>query len=203
MPDLLSFGGVTSWLLLVMGAVAAAVFFERLIHYHRERINTVDFINGVRTVLKRGNIVEALSICEATPGPVARLVKAAILVRDRSRDSVRETVKGVSWAELVRLEEKLGVLVVVAQTAPIVGFLGTILGMMNVFHALQTTAVPPTQEHLAEGIWKALVCSALGLAVAAAVVAGYNFLITRLRRIELDMQRASSEITSLLADSGD
>ena len=75
LPALLRDGGMVLWVILVTSAVAVVVFIERFLHFHRAQINSMEFLNGVRTVLKRDNIVEALSICDATPGPVARLVK--------------------------------------------------------------------------------------------------------------------------------
>src|SRR5207237_10026494 len=89
MPTLLSHGGPMIWLILGASAVALAVFIERVLHFHRAQINSMEFLNGVRNVLKRENIVEALSICDSTPGPVARLVKVAILLRKRCRAGVR------------------------------------------------------------------------------------------------------------------
>src|SRR5438132_14041972 len=83
LPILLERGGLMTWLLLVMSAVVLVVFVERLLHYHRAQINSTEFLHGVRNVLKRDNVVEALSICDATPGPVARLVNSACLNRDR------------------------------------------------------------------------------------------------------------------------
>jgi len=80
MPTLLANGGPVMWLILIAAATAAVVFVERSLYCHRAQINSAEFLNGVRTVLKRGNVVEAISICDATPGPVARLVKAAILL---------------------------------------------------------------------------------------------------------------------------
>ena len=75
LPVLLSYGGPVLWLLLLISAVAVSVFIERFLHCHRAQINSTEFLNGVRNVLKRNNVVEALSICDATPGPVARLVR--------------------------------------------------------------------------------------------------------------------------------
>ena len=72
LPVLLSYGGSVLWVLLIVSAVAISVFIERFLHYHQAQINSTEFLNGVRTVLKRNNVVEALSICDATPGPVAR-----------------------------------------------------------------------------------------------------------------------------------
>jgi len=65
------------WLLVLASAAAVAVFLERVLHFHRAQINSAEFLNGVRTVLKRENVVEAVSICDATPGPVSHLVKTA------------------------------------------------------------------------------------------------------------------------------
>ena len=89
MPTLLTNGGPVIWLILFAAATALAVFVESVLYCHRSQINSAEFLNGVRTVLKRDNVVEAISICDATPGPVARLVKTAILNRDHGRDRVR------------------------------------------------------------------------------------------------------------------
>src|SRR6185503_9701173 len=104
---LLTQDGLVLWLILLVSAVAIVVFIERFLHCHRAQINSIEFLNGVRTVLKRENIVEALSICDATPGPVARLVKTAILNRDYGRERVREALEEAGLAEVPRLEEKL------------------------------------------------------------------------------------------------
>src|SRR6187455_3443897 len=109
MPTFLRDGGPMMWLILVASAVAVAVFVERVLHYHRAQINSMEFLNGVRNVLKRDNVVEAISICEATPGPVARLVKVAILNRDKGRDGVREALEEAGLIEVPRLEEKLSI----------------------------------------------------------------------------------------------
>src|SRR5436190_12814807 len=137
MPALLANGGFTLWLILLISATAVAVFIERFLHFHRAQINSIEFLNGVRTVLKRDNVVEALSICDATPGPVARLVKPAILNRDHGRERVREALEEAGLAEVPRLEEKLNLLATIAQIAPLLGLLGTVLGFIKVFSFVQ------------------------------------------------------------------
>src|SRR5260370_12425098 len=105
--DLLAHGGTVLYLILLVSAVAVVVFIERFLHCHRAQINSTEFLNGVRTVLKRNNVVEALSICDATPGPVARLVKTAILNRDHGRDRVRAALEESALAALPRLQQEL------------------------------------------------------------------------------------------------
>src|ERR1700722_19691378 len=125
MPSFLINGGPMLWVILFASAAAIAVFIERVLHCHRAQINSTEFLNGVRTVMKRDNVVEALSICDATPGPVARLVKTAILNRDRGRDRVRESIEEAGLTEVPLLEEKLNLLATIAQISPLLGLFGT------------------------------------------------------------------------------
>src|ERR1051326_2139082 len=110
LPPFLSSGGPMIWLILGASATALVVVIQRVLHYHRAQINSMEFLNGVRNVLKRENVVEALSICDATPGPVARLVTTAILNRDLGRERVREALGEAGLAGGPRVEEKLNLL---------------------------------------------------------------------------------------------
>jgi biopolymer transport protein ExbB len=202
LPTFLTNGGPMIWLILVTGAIALAVFVERVLHCHRAQINSAEFLNGVRNVLKRDNVVEALSICDATPGPVARLVKTAILNRDKGRDRVREAVEEAGLAEVPLLEEKLNLLATIAQIAPLLGLLGTIVGFMEIFGQLQAAGLYAHFELLAHGIWKALICAGAGIAVAIPAYAGYNYLVSRINKIVLDMERAASEIVNIVTENG-
>src|SRR2546430_3564648 len=174
LPVFLSNGGLMLWLILLISAIGIAVFIERYLHCHRAQINSTEFLNGVRIVLKRDNVAEALSICDATPGPVARLVKTAILNRDHGRDRVREALEEAGLAEVPRLEEKLNLLATIAQLAPLLGLLGTMLGFIQTFLHMKSAGLNAHISDLSDGIWKALICGAAGLAVAIPAHAGYN-----------------------------
>lgn len=200
LPVLLSKGGLMLWLILLASAVAVVVFIERFLHFHRAQINSTEFLNGVRNVLKRDNVVEALSICDATFGPVARLVKTAILNRDHGRERVREALEEAGLAEVPRLEEKLNMLATIAQLAPLLGLLGTVLGFIRTFSDMQTEGLNAHVGQLASGIWQAMVCAAAGLAVAIPAHAGYNYLVSRVNSIVLDMERAATEIVNIVTE---
>jgi biopolymer transport protein ExbB len=202
MPTLLVNGGPVIWLILIAAAIAIAVFIERALHCHRAQINSVEFLNGVRNVLKRDNVVEAISICDATPGPVARLVKTAILNRDRGRERVREAIEEAGLTEVPLLEEKLNLLATIAQIAPLLGLLGTIIGFMEIFSQMQEAGLYAHIEQLSHGIWRALICAAAGIAVAIFSHAGYNYLVSRVNKIVLDMERASGEIVNIVSEGG-
>ena len=202
MPTLLTHGGPVIWLILLAAAIALATFIERVLYCHRSQINSAEFLNGVRTVLKRDNVVEAISICDATPGPVARIVKTAILNRDRGRDRVREAVEEAGLIEVPRLEEKLNLLATIAQIAPLLGLLGTIIGLMEVFSQMQEAGLYANFGQLSHGIWQALICAAAGIGVAIPVHAGYNYLVSRINKIVLDMERAAAEIVNIVTENG-
>ena len=198
LSEFLSLGGPTLGLILLTSAVAIVVFIERFLHCHRAQINSTEFLNGVRTVLKRDNVVEALSICDATAGPVARLVKTAILNRDFGRERVREALEEAGLTEVPLLEAKLNLLATIAQLAPLLGLLGTVLGFMKTFHKMQEAGLNANVPLLSEGIWHAMICAAAGLAVAIAAHAGYNYLVSRVNSIVLDMERAATEIVNIV-----
>jgi biopolymer transport protein ExbB len=202
MPTLLANGGTVIWLILIAAATALIVFIERALFCHRSQINSAAFLNGIRTVLKRDNVVEAVSICDATPGPVARLVKAAILNRDKGRERVREAVEEAGLVEVPRLEEKLNLIATIAQISPLLGLFGTIIGFIDVFGKIDQAGLYANMETLSHGIWKALICAAAGIAVAIPAHAGYNYLVSRVNKIILDMERAAAEIVNVVTENG-
>ena len=201
LPSLIFKGGVMLWVLLITSAVGVTVFIERVLHCHRAQINSAEFLNGVRTVLKRNNVVEALSICDATPGPVARLVKTAILNRDYGRDRVREALEETGLAEVPRLEEKLNLLATIAQLAPLFGLMGTVLGLIQVFQGIEGAGLMANVHTLSRGVWEALICTAAGLAVSIPAHAGYNYLVSRVNDIVLDMEKAATEIVNIVTEA--
>jgi biopolymer transport protein ExbB len=200
LPTFLKLGGPMIWLILGASATALVVFFQRILHYHRAQINSMEFLNGVRNVLKRENVVEALSICDATPGPVARLVKVAILNRERGQEGVREALEEAGLIEVPPLEDKLNLIATIAQITPLMGLLGTVLGFIKIFSELQASGTLATMQVLSGGIWEALICTAAGLAVAIPCYAAYNYLVSRVNAIVLDMEKAASEIINIVTD---
>jgi biopolymer transport protein ExbB len=203
LPPLVTNGGPVIWLILAASAVVVVVFIERVLHYHRAQINSMEFLNGVRNVLKRDNVVEALSICDATPGPVARLVKVAILNREKGREGVREALEEAGLVEVPPLEDKLNLLATIAQITPLMGLLGTMLGFIKIFTTLQNSQTLANLQDLSGGVWEALICTAAGLAVAIPCYAAYNYLVSRVNAIVLDMEKAATEIVNIVAEPGD
>ncbi|MCX7915305.1 MAG: MotA/TolQ/ExbB proton channel family protein [Verrucomicrobiae bacterium] len=195
MWEFLSKGGPLMWLIAACSVVAIGYFFDRLFHFHRATIDTRDFVAGIRNLLQRGQTAEALAMCDDTPGPVAQVVKTAVLNHQRPREELREAIQDVARVEVARLERGLVVIATVAQIAPLLGFLGTVTGMIRMFMVIQQAPLPNPGD-LAGGIWEALLTTAAGLAVAIPTYLAYNFLVTRVQNLVLDMERAANEIVA-------
>jgi biopolymer transport protein ExbB len=202
MLELMHKGGPLMWFILANSIIAIGVFLERLFHYHRAQINTHDFLNGIRNVLRSGNTAEAMSICDREPGPVAHIMKTAIAHHNKPRAHLREAIEETALHEVPRLEKRLGVLATVAQITPLIGFLGTVLGMIRMFGAIQKSPLPNPGD-LAGGIWEALLTTASGLAVAIPTYIAYNYLVHRKDDLVLDMERAATEILNSFSAQSD
>jgi len=184
--------------IVVCGIVAFVVFVERGLHLHRARIKSDDFLKGIFNILGRRNISEALSICDETPGPVAYLVKTAILHRDDPKEAIRNAVDGASMAEVSRMERRLVVIATVAHIAPLLGLLGTVLAMVQGVIVLQQQARLIQSVDIMQVLIQALICTAAGLTVAIPCYAAFNLLVVKIDRLVLDMERAASEIVAFL-----
>jgi biopolymer transport protein ExbB len=191
-------GGVLMWLVALCSVVGAAIFLERLLHYHRNTINTSEFLKGIINALRRNALVEALSICDETPGPVPRVVKAAITKYDRSREEIQDAIEEVGLVEVPRLERNLVGLATVAHIAPLLGLLGTVVGFISCFRTVADKGSFVHVGDIADGVWMALLCTAAGLAVAIPAYVAYNYLVSRVDGLVLDMERAATEIVSFL-----
>jgi len=200
LPTILNQGGPVAILLLLLAVVALAVFMERALHLHRAQINVVEFLNGIRNVLRRANVMEAVAICDATPGPVPRGVKAAILAREQGRERVREAVQEAGAAEIPMLERRLHFLATLCQVTPLLGLLGTVIGFMDVCAGLEGQGLYAHVNQLSGGIWRAMISMGLGLGIGIPLYAGHNYLVSRVCALANDMERAAMEIVHIVAD---
>ena len=198
MLNLIGNGGAVIWLLLACGLFAALVFFERLFNLHRAQIAADDFLKGVYNILNRDNPVEAATICEEAPGPVARLALAAVLHHDDALENIGRAIEDAGLEEIPRMERGLGWLATVARITPLIGLLGTVLGMMDVLLAAHRAAPLVSMADLTGGLWAALSSTALSLVIAILVYAGYNLLVSRVESILLDMERSASALMNFM-----
>ena len=198
--DLIIEGGPILWIIMFFGIVALGVFVERSWHLHRARIKADDFIKGIVNVITRGNTTEALTLCEDTPGPVAYIVRTAILHREESRESLRDALEEAGKSETSRMERRLFVLATIAQVSPLMGLLGTVVGMVGAMLVMKAQAPLIDTVDVISGLMTALVTTGAGLIVAIPCYGAFNLLVLKIDRIVLDMERAGSEIIAFLKE---
>lgn len=185
------------WVLLGLGVLCLMLFIERTLYLHRGHIRSTAFVAGIKNILAKRRTVEALTVCEETPGPVAVVVKAALLHADDDADTMRFHVQEAALVEVPALERRLGSIAAIAQVAPLVGLLGTILGFIGLFMAFEKGDYV-TASALSTGMWQALLSTAGGLMLAVPAHLAYHFLSGRVRAIVRDVEWSGNEIMKYL-----
>jgi biopolymer transport protein ExbB len=195
-------GGPLMYLIVLCSIVALAVVIERLYHLYRAKIDIDKFMESISNTLKRNRIMEAIDLCEKTPGPVSHIIKAGILKHDRSRQEIKEAIEDAGIYEVPRLEKNLGALATIAHISPLLGLLGTVTGMVRAFQIIQEKATalqPVSPGNLAGGIWEALITTCAGLIVAIPTFVAYNYLVSRVKGFIVEMERAAADLIGILA----
>lgn len=189
-------GGPMMWVLLILGVSATIFFVERTLYLHRVQIRAKAFVDGIKNILAKRRIVEALTVCEETPGPIAVVVKAALLHAHDDQVKMRYAVQEAAVIELPSLERRLGFIAAIAQVAPLVGLLGTVLGMIATFAAFEKDYA--TASALSQGMWMSLLSTAGSLMLAIPARLAHHFLASRVRSIVRDVEWAGNEIMEYL-----
>jgi biopolymer transport protein ExbB len=201
MIDLLSKGGPLMWLLLACSLLAIGIFAERFFLFHRCTINVSEFLQGLGNLIRKKNYAEALHECAGTPGPVARVIHTAILRHDLPRSDLKEIVQEAGQLEVPRLERYLSVLMTIAYIAPLIGLLGTVIGLVDTFVEFSAVSGQATSVDLSKGVYQSLITSATGLVVAIPTFILFSYLATYAKTLMHDMERGGIEVVNMLTDS--
>ena len=199
MLPLLQSGGLALWLILVLAVLALAVFLERSLQLHRDRIDETDFLEGIFNAIRRGNVQEAIALCDETPGPVARLAAIAIRRRASPREELVAELDQAGLAEIARMERRLAFLALCAHTAPLLGLLGSVLGILRSLLAWRAALPLVGTAGIVDGLVEEALTTAAGLAVAIPCYLGFNVLVVKVDRLVLDMREACSECVHFFA----
>jgi len=187
-------GGVIMWPMFLMSIAALAVFVERVLFLHRNQIHSRSFLAGIENSLSKGRLVEALTVCQDTPGPAAAMVKAGLMAFRKTDNEIREAVREAAVVELGPIKRRVGALVAIAHAAPLFGLLGTVIGLIDAFSQYEEQGVYLNAGFLATGMWQALISTATGLALSAVCVLGHHFLVGRVRSMTHEMEWLGQEL---------
>jgi biopolymer transport protein ExbB len=193
-------GGPLMGVLFVCSVVALGVFFERWFYYRRSRMNVSEFLSGVLALVRRQSYAEAISRCEEGHGPVVSVVRTAIYKRHLPPAELREVVREIAQLEIPNLEANISLLGTIGYAAPLLGLLGTVLGMISAFEQINRTNGTASVGELSQGIYLALITTAAGLVVAIPCYLAHNFLVAQVHAIVADMERAGIETIHTLTD---
>ncbi len=193
-------GGIFMYPLLFFSVLAATVAIERFIVFSKAKINVSDILTKIRkALLVNRNVKEAIKICEQSKGPVASVMKAGLLRYGHSREDVEKTIENAALYELDRLEKRLGVLATTANVAPMLGFLGTVAGMIKSFATLAEQGLT-NPAAVAVGISEALITTATGLIIAIPAQLVYNWYTTKVTRFVRDIETASNMLVETFTE---
>lgn len=194
-------GGPLVWVLLVLAFVGAVCVVERLFFFHRARINVGDMLVGLSNHVRRKAFAEAQHEAARAPGPVARVAHSLLLRHHLVRSDLRDVAQEAGQLEVPRIEKNIRLILGVALLAPLVGMLGTLLGMVETFQRVSEQGGYAGPAELAGGVFQALVTSVIGLTVAVPMYLFYLYFLGRAKRLVHRIERAGIEMVNLIADA--
>ncbi len=196
-------GGPVMWPLVLCSVLVITIIIERSVVFGRLRLDTQELLSALLEKVKRHQIKEALELCEKNKTPVSHVLKAGILKYDRSRPQIKEAIEDASLYEIPQLERNLPILATIAHIAPLLGLLGTVLGMVKCFYEVQSRAQASgafTAFDLSGGLWQALITTAFGLSIAIPSFVAYNYFVARVNACVLEMEKSSTELVNFLTE---
>ncbi|MEP7318368.1 MAG: MotA/TolQ/ExbB proton channel family protein [Panacibacter sp.] len=197
--SLLERGGWLMYPLYLLFAATIFIFFERLIAIGKASKIDANFMNIIRDNIVTGNLTAARNLAKNTDNPVARMIDKGIQRIGKPIDAIEKSMESVGNLEIYKMERNLSVLSLVYGIAPMIGFLGTIFGMLQLFYTINSTG-DFTPASIAGGIYTKMVTSASGLIIGLLAYVAYNFLNTQINKTINKMEVASSEFVDILQE---
>jgi len=199
--SLIEQGGPLVWVLLGLAFIGAVCVVERLFFFHRARINIGNLLVGLAHHIRRRSFAEALHEAARAPGPVARVAHAALLRYYLKRSDLRDVVQEAGQLEVPRIEKNIRAILGAALLAPLVGLLGTMVGMLDTVQRASELGGFSDPAELSRGVFVALITSVLGMLVAVPLYLFYLYFHGRAKRLVHRIERAGIEMVHLISDA--
>jgi biopolymer transport protein ExbB len=194
-------GGVIMWPILLCSILGLTVIIDRYIVLRKARINIPAFMIRIRGMIKKKDISGAISYCMEEKSPVANIVRKGLRKYKLGHERVKEAIENAGRQEISKLEKGLHVLATVAGVAPLLGFLGTVTGMISAFMTIEDLAGTANPSDLAGGIWEALITTAFGLIVGIPAYAFYNYFLSAVKKLVGDMETVANDVVDVVQDT--
>ncbi|NOS90664.1 MAG: MotA/TolQ/ExbB proton channel family protein [Cyclobacteriaceae bacterium] len=198
--DLALAGGPLMIPILLSSFVAIYIFVERLRTVNKANESPDAFMGKIKELVLKGDIVSAKMLCNQHDTPVARMIEKGVARIGSPLKNIEASIENVGKIELFKLEKNLSVLATVAGAAPMMGFLGTVIGMVQAFIAIAQEEGSVSPKLLADGIYTAMITTVAGLLVGIIAYLGYNYLVTRVSKVVHKMEYSAIEFIDLLQE---
>lgn len=185
----------------LLSVFAVYVFVERFLKINKAAREEKDFMAKIKDYLQDGKIDSAKTLCQTTDNPAARMIEKGISRIGKPMKDIATSIENVGKLEVYNLEKRLSSLATISGAAPMIGFLGTTIGMMQSFHEMQFQRSLELSV-IAPGIMQAMVTTVAGLIVGILAYMAYNYLVSRVGKVIYQMEGASIEFMDLLQEPG-
>jgi biopolymer transport protein ExbB len=197
--DLFKQGGGFMWPLLACSVFGLALILERWFTLSRARINTRKFMDRMLGALRDNGVDAAIEVCTRTRGPIAAILHSGLMRADKGPEAVEKAIESAGVIEMAYLQRSMIWLATLATIAPLLGFLGTVSGMINAFAAI-AAAEQVSAKLVASGIQEALITTATGLLIAIPIQTAHNFFVSKIDKFITEMEESSVETVDTLVD---
>jgi biopolymer transport protein ExbB len=193
-------GGPLMIPLLICSIIAIYIFVERILTINKANVSSDAFMGRIKELVLKGDINGAKILCSQHDTPVARMIEKGVTRIGSPLKNIEASIENVAKIEVFRLEKNLSVLATIAGAAPMIGFLGTVVGMVSAFIAIAQEEGSVSPKLLADGIYTAMITTVAGLVVGIIAYLGYNYLVTRVSKVVHKMEYSSIEFIDLLQE---
>ena len=200
--DLITSGGIGGQLIMlvlfVLSVIAVYIFIERYNAIKKANKEDENFMNQIRDFVKDGKLDSGISLCKQTDTPIARMIEKGISRVGKPLNDIAAAIENTGKLEVYRMERNLATLATISGAAPMIGFLGTVIGMIVAFHEMANAGGQISVEMLSQGIYTAMTTTVAGLIVGIIAYIGYNLLVARVEKVIYKMEARSTEFLDLL-----
>jgi len=191
-------GGIVMIPLAILSVVAIYIFIERYLAISRASKQEANFMNNIRDFILNGRVDSAKSLCKNNQSPIARMIEKGIVRIGRPLSDINAAIENVGKLEVSKLEKNIAVLATVSGAAPMLGFLGTVIGMVKAFYNMSMAGNNIDINLLAGGIYEAMITTIAGLVVGIIGYICYNVLVARIEKVVFMLEARATEFMDLL-----
>jgi len=201
--ELIIDGGAVMIPIGILSVIAVYIFVERFMAIRKASSNETSFMNNIRDFIYEGKIDSAKDLCSKTNSPIARMLHKGVVRIGKPLKDIGAAIENVGKLEVFKLEKGLAALATIAGAAPMIGFLGTVMGMIRTFHAMKTDENTNNIAAFSGGIMEAMMTTVAGLVVGIIAYIGYNMLVAKVEKVVNQMETSTIEFMDLLQEPVD